>query len=255
MGAEATTPAAGPAPLLPNGAVLNRADGVMVRKDEWSPWTLRLIGDAADPRGRARDFVLLPNRVLEDMEHRQSQGKGNPTFTVSGDVTLFEGRNWLMPRHAEVQTTAAPRAMPEATQPDPDNEMRRGTAEGDSVADIVAELQRSVPSIPTTVDRGSDAESREGPLDGTLILSRRGRLLRGRHGAWIFVYDADAWGGQDEPAVLLPSPVLTKLIRAGRRSDYRDPVLLSGSLSRYRDHTFLVPTGITEFKTRPNLSR
>jgi hypothetical protein len=227
----------------------------MVRDDEWSPWVLRLIGDAADPEGRTRDFLLLPNRVLEDMERWQASEESPPTFTVSGDVTVFESRNWLMPKHAEVQTSIAPRNVPDVVQRDPDDEMRSGTAEGDSVADIVARLQQSVPTLPTTVDRGDEASPRSGPLDGTLILSRRGRLLRGRHGAWVFVYDSDAWGMEDEPAVLLPSPTLTKLIRSGKGTDYRKPVLLSGSLTRYRGHTFLVPTGISKFKSRPNFSR
>ncbi len=255
LGTQPSPQGPGPAPLVPHGAILTNVDGVMVRENEWSPWVLRLVGEAADPEGRTRDFVLLPNRTLEDMERWHEEGGTQPIFTVSGDVTLFEGRNWIMLKNAEVQSAHAPREVPESPEQDPDDEMRRGTAEGDSVADIINQLQRAVPTIPTTVDRGEDVASANGPLDGTLILSRRGRLLRGRHGAWIFVYDSDAWGVQDEPAVLLPSPTLTKLIRAGRRGDYRDPVLLSGSLSRYRGHTFLLPTGVTAFKARPNLSR
>jgi len=92
-------------------------------------------------------------------------------------------------------------------------------------------------------------------LDGTLILSRRGRLLRGRRGAWIFVFDADAWGEGDAPVVLLPSPTLNALVAGGRRTDYRVPVHISGSLSHYRGRRFLVPTAISGLRERPNLSR
>jgi hypothetical protein len=170
-------------------------------------------------------------------------------------VTLFDGRNWVMPNHVEVHTGHAIRAEPQTVPPDPGDDMAAGTSDGDSIADIVADLQRSIKTLPRTLDTNDSPSAAAESPDGTLMLSRRGRLLRGRHGAWIFVFDADAWGEGDAPAVLLPSATLQALIRQGRRGDYRDPIHLSGSLSTYRGRRFLMPTAVSELRERPNLSR
>ena len=245
-----------PAPVVPVGSILTKVEGIMVRPQPTDPWHFRITGEAADPQGRHRDFVLMPNRVLEDMERSQAGSIQQVTFTLSGNVTLFEGRNWIMPRHAEVHTGHAPREEPTQAPVDPGEEMREGTSDGDSIADIVADLQSSIKTLPRTLDAGTaDAADTTEEPDGTLILSRRGRLLRGRHGAWVFVFDADAWGGSDAPAVLLPSSTLLTLVQQGRRGDYRNPVHLSGSMTTYRGRRFLLPTAVTELRERANLSR
>ena len=259
--------AAEPAPLLPDGATLTNVEGVLIRPQAGDPWHLRLAGDAAPTDGRVRDLVLMPSRVLEDMERSQADGDG--TFLVTGDVTLFDGRNWLMPRHAEARTAHTHRDVPttEPASPDapeddspqdgtPEDAMRAGTSDGDSIEDIVADLQSTIRTLPRTLDTGTDfAGEQSDELDGTLMHARRGRLLRGRHGAWVLVFDADAWGQGDEPAVLLPSPMLEQLIRQGRRADYREPIHLSGSITRYRGRRFLIPTAVTPLYERPNLGR
>ena len=228
----------------------------MVRPRPTDPWHFRITGKAADPQGRHRDFVLMPNRVLEDMERAQADTIQQVTFTLSGNVTLFEDRNWIMPRHAEVHTGHAPREEPTHIPADPSEDMRDGASDGDSIADIVADLQSSIKTLPRTLDAGAaEASDITEEPDGMLILSRRGRLLRGRHGAWVFIFDADAWGGNDAPAVLLPSATLQTLIQTGRKGDYRDPVHLSGSMTTYRGRRFLLPTAMTELRERANLSR
>ena len=248
-----------PAPVVPDGAILTRVEGIMVRPEPGDPWNLRLVGGAADPEGRVRDFILMPSRVLEEMEQAQNTAGGPPTFTVTGTVALFDGRNWLMPQHVETQTAHTQRDEPtiEPADPnEPEDGMRSGGSAGDSIADIVADLQSTITTLPRSLDDGQPLTVHtEATPDGTLILSRRGRLLRGRHGAWIFVFDADAWGEGDAPVVLLPSPTLNALIAQGKRGDYREPIHVSGSLSHYRGRRFLVPTAISGLRERPNLSR
>ncbi|MDP7030428.1 MAG: hypothetical protein QF733_09435 [Phycisphaerales bacterium] len=246
-----------PAPLVPDGATLMNAEGRLVRPEPGDPWNLRLTATPGDDR--TQDFVLMPSQVLEDMERMQAKADGPIAFVVTGDVSLFDGRNWLMPRHAEALTTHAHRDVPSVEPADPgepdDTDMRPGASEGDSIEDIVADLQSSIKTLPRTLDSGSDQANPQDPLDGTLIHARRGRLLRGRHGAWVFVFDADAWGQGDPPAVLLPSPMLQKLVRQGQRADYRKPIHLSGVLTTYRGRRFLTPTAVTPLHERPNLGR
>ncbi|MDP6987718.1 MAG: hypothetical protein QGG74_06710 [Phycisphaerales bacterium] len=256
MAADGSPP---PAPLVPNGAILTNVESQMVRPEPGDPWTLRLVGEAADPKGRVRDFILMPSRVLEEMENAIGASSGPVTFTVTGEVSLFDGRNWLMPHHVAMQTAHTQRAEPTAEPADPnepEDGMRSGESAGDSIADIVADLQSSIRTLPRSLDAGQMIAARDDATpDGTLVLSRRGRILRGRHGAWVFVFDADAWGEGDAPVVLLPSPTLNTIIAQGKRSDYRDPLHISGALSHYRGRRFLVPTAITGLRDRPNLSR
>jgi hypothetical protein len=248
-----------PAPLVPDGAILTRVEGIMVKPEPGDPWTLRLTGEAADPEGRTRDFILLPSHVLEEMEHAEASATHSPSFTVTGTVSLFDHRNWLMPQHVETHTQHATRSEPKAEPADPNESndaMRSGQSAGDSIADIVADLQSSIQTLPRSLDSGrSISDDKTKVLDGTLILSRRGRLLRGRYGAWIFVFDADAWGEEDASVVLLPSPMLRTLINQGKSSDYRQPVHVSGSLSSYHGRRFLVPTAARKLIERPNLTR
>jgi len=262
--ASAVTSPAQVAPLVPSGSVLTSVPGILVRPTDQDPWTLRLTGDASDPEGRLRDFTLMPCKVLEEMEQVQAGSTEPPVFIVTGEVTRFGNRNWIMPSHAEIQAIHAARDVPAETPPAPgghgdldDDGMREGASAGDSIADIVADLQRSVERLPKSLDDGQPrgVQSESTPPDSTLILSRRGRLLRGRHGAWVFVLDSDAWGTADPPAVLLPSPMLEQLIRSGRRADYRTPIHLSGSLTTYRGRQFIVPTAISSLRERPNLRR
>ncbi len=258
----ATTPQ--PAPLLANGTTLTGVPGVMVRPQPDDPWTLRLTGDATDPNGRVQDFVLMPCRMLEEMEELQESNQTPPVFVVTGEVTVFAGRNWLMPAHVEQSTEATQRSMPTTPPPDPgqleedemvDDGMAPGVAAGDSIADIVANLQQRVPRVARSIDEGGDRNISNASMDRQLIVSRRGRLLRNQNGAWMFIFDADAWGTGDPPAVLLPSPMLQQLVAAGRSGDYRRPIHLSGTLSTYRGRRFIVPTAISPFYERPNLSR
>lgn len=252
------------APLLPEGSVISSASGTMVRPRPGDPWHFRVRSTRADATTPVRDLVLMPSRALEDMERTQANHGPGAVMVVTGDVTVFDGRNWLLPRHVELLAAPAVRQVPTEVPADPsidqddslDDGMRSGATAGDSIADIVADLQDSVELLPRSVDDGTTTDMTEEVIpDGTLILSRRGRLMRGHHGAWVFVFDADVWGTSDAPVVLLPSPTLTKLIKDGRRADYREPIQISGSLSTYRGRAFLVPTAYSTLYQRKNLSR
>ena len=253
------------APLLPDGSILSGASGTMVRPRPGDPWHFRVASNQADTSAPVRDLVLMPSRALEDMERTQASTGSDAVMVVTGDVTVFQGRNWLMPRHVELLAAPAVREVPTEVPADPsaevhgevaDDGMRSGASAGDSIADIVADLQDSVELLPRSVDDGTVTEVMEEVTpDGTLVLSRRGRMLRGPHGAWMFVFDADAWGTSDAPVVLLPSPTLAALIKDGRRQDYRQPIHISGSMTTYRGRPFLVPTAYSTLYQRQNLSR
>ena len=139
------------APLLSDGSLLTAARGRWFGLMRATHGISALIHPLSDLRLRFRDLVLMPSRVLEDMERAQERAGGHATMVVTGEVTVFDGRNWLMPKHAELLAAPATREVPSEVPADPstdatpseDDSMRSSGPAGDSIADIVADLQNS----------------------------------------------------------------------------------------------------------------
>lgn len=149
-----------------------------------------------------------------------------------------------------------PAASPQdSSQPGPP-----GSAEGDSTADILRALERATgpvirrpePDDRPTASVGPDvvADARRLLAEGSMIVDRLGTLRRTRTGGWMFVFDADAEGLDDPPAVLLPCMVLERLEGYAERQGRDVKVLLSGQVTTYRGRNFVLPTMFR----RPRLS-
>jgi hypothetical protein len=82
------------AQLLPEGTFVVDRPGRLVREDEW--WTL--VFESADGSVRERPLLLLPNQQVELMEQTSAAGTRSVVFIVSGEVTSYHGRNYLMVR-------------------------------------------------------------------------------------------------------------------------------------------------------------
>jgi len=68
--------------------------GRLVREGDW--WTL--VFESADGRVPGQQLLLLPSRQLEIMEQTSRGGARSVVFIVSGEVTEFHGRNYLLLR-------------------------------------------------------------------------------------------------------------------------------------------------------------
>ena len=76
-----------------DGTPLVQRVGRLVRQERW--WVLVPDSDRIDAAdGPLR---LLPNQAVETMM-RESQRGGQTVFVVSGEITLFENENYLLPR-------------------------------------------------------------------------------------------------------------------------------------------------------------
>lgn len=82
------------AQLLPEGTFVVDRPGRLVREDEW--WTF--VFESADGSVRERPLLLLPNQQVELMEQTSASGTRSVVFIVSGEVTSYHGRNYLMVR-------------------------------------------------------------------------------------------------------------------------------------------------------------
>jgi hypothetical protein len=263
--------------LLREGSLLVRARGTMDR-DPATRWWQFTIRDEVDTRIR-QTLGLLPCSLLDEMTRVQESLPGREiVFEVTGQIYVYRGRNFLLP-------TVAPQLIeygPPATTHD--DEVEGATSEkttredggtnatdaddagpardsGDSVEDIVSELESSVGALARTTALPAGAET---PVPGgfdslvheqTMLLSRRGRVSRGSTGAWLFVFDADAQGLADPPMVLMPCLLLEHLEQRVWRSGASVPVLISGRAYVYDNRNYLMPTAFQIAREQTPMNR
>lgn len=257
-------------PLIAEGTVILDVEGTMVKHGRRPLWLFQMESRPDTPADEQQEFILLPCRLLEEMEAKADSISPVPArFSLSGEVLNYGNENWLLPQHVEWITDHAERAEPEDIPAGPtdgpedvevvevdqetDDPMARD--QGDSIADIVADLQASVGPLRKSVDAGDSVEPVSGPSEGRLLVSRRGRLGRGRTGAWMFVLDSDTTGLADPSLVLLPSRKTAELEHYGGYGWLGQPMLISGEVFVYRGRHFLRPTAWKMVRERPNLIR
>jgi hypothetical protein len=256
-----------PAPVLPEGSFIAAARGTMHRTGPKQPWVFRI--DSVGDEDARQNLTLLPTSLLEEMEQNQSRSEDTIDFTVSGPVLLYRGRNYLLPQHVEMETDHSSRPGTSNPVPDPvesamppDQETESVDEaddfdpidQGDSIASIVSQLQEDVGPLKRSVARDQPLiETPEGTSEGDLLLSRRGRILRDRSGAWVVVLDADASGLMDPTMILLPSSKLVGIENWARRGGIGRSIVISGEAFSYRGRHFLLPSAWRLPIERPNL--
>ena len=245
-----------PAPLLPEGSIVAQAQARVVTPKSGTGMQLRLLGPDAPADGRVREFAVLPSRLLEDLERFHAAYPGK-TVIVTGALTLYDGRNWLLPVLIEHDSPAATRDVPDVVPvlQDPNDPSHTDAGDDESVADIVADLEGAVSHLRHGIRNSADASALdEAVADDLIIVSRRGRVHRTNGGTWVLLLDADN-GRTDAPLVLLPSHVLGEIVQFTRRRGPGAPLLVSGTLQHYKGRRYLLPSGWRVPRERPNLHR
>jgi len=146
------------------------------------------------------------------------------------------------------------------------------TTQGDSVQDIKRRLREAVGPVPAAAPTGAGdiaaassnagragrtASDGEGPRlvrEGALIINRRGRLTRDPHGAWTFVFEADANGLADPPMVLLPCLLLERLESYSGRLGSEARLLMTGRVTVFGSQNYLLPTAYTIPRERTRIN-
>jgi hypothetical protein len=266
--------------LMREGSLLVRARGTMSRDADTGWWQFR-IRDDVDSR-LEQSLGLLPCSMLDEMTRVEESLRGREiVFEVTGQIYVYRGRNFLLPTVAPQLIEYGPPAMSnddEAGDDTPsadgdEDEAKTTTSEsteatsksGDSVEDIISELESSVGSLARTAAPTSPSgEGGEASMPGgfdvlvreqTMLLSRRGQVSRGSTGAWVFVFDADAQGLSDPPMVLMPCLLLEHLEQRVWRSGASVPVLISGRAYIYDNRTYLLPTAFQIAREQTPITR
>ena len=240
--AAETTAAGGT--LLRGGAYIVEASGSLHRGEQPGWWVFRIARD--DPGEELLEFTLLPCTLLASLEQLvQSMPGQEIVFELTGEVFVYEDRNFLMPTHApRLVEYVAPSRPDVLDAPADDTAPRNGSAET-----ILRDLERSVGPIARS-PRKADASATSRPhatsdrliAPGSMVLWRHGWLVREPDGAWSYVFGADATGLADPPMVLLPCRTLEDLQLHARRSGPGRPLLVSGRVYRYHGRNYLLPT-------------
>lgn len=251
------------APLLPEGTIVSNAKARLIAPKAGGAMRLRLVEASAPADNRIREFTVLPSRVLEQLDVFHREQPDSPVL-VTGTLTLFDGRNWLLPVHVTQEATAAVRDVPTEVPTLPVDPPAQGpdvpatepdAGDDESVADIVADLEQAVGQLRKGLRDAPGASGQDQQVaDDLVIVSRRGRISRTSGGTWVLLLDADNTT-IDPPLVLLPSRVLGEIVDHTRTTGPGAPLLVSGTLQQYKGRRYLVPSGWRVPRERPNLRR
>jgi hypothetical protein len=234
-------------PLLREGTFVLQVVGSLHRAEQPGWWVFRSVPDESGKAPFA--LTLLPCTLLGSLEKLvESMPDQEIVFDLTGQVFVYQGRNYLMPTHAPRLVEYVPASQPDGFVADDESAPR-----GDSAESILRDLDRTVgpvvrspriaaPDLAAGPEAGATSRDHRPAGPGAMILWRRGWMVRESDGAWSFVFAADASGLEDPPMILLPCRMLEDLQRHARRSGPDKPLLLTGRVTRYHGRSYLLPT-------------
>ncbi len=254
-GLPALDPSGARPPLLPEGSFIVRTRGVLLMTD----WGAHIFAFAPDESGsRMRPMVVLPGDTLGRMETAaRSTGPINPAssgrvlvighFLVTGQVTVYRGRNCLSPTSFsladEVPSVSTPPAAQATTPPSQPARPPETDPEIDAlITDLEALRTTPRPSAPIPDRRAWNAGADESLIpEGTAIARRKGRLVRSGRGEIAVAFDTGPEGREDPPLTLLPCAATEGLERAVVRYGDNTPFEFSGRVFTYQGRNYLLP--------------
>jgi len=243
--ATRTTPAV---PLLPEGAFLSERRGILVPVGE------RDWGFVFDPDAQGvaeRPMLLQPCLRLAEMVRLRASTPETATFVVSGHVMMYGGVNVLMPEEARLFPMDRPDSGADAEAKvvlDANRALDPSTPDP-SIDDLLARIEQA----RGDQDRGMASAAVEDAVaqargdlksEGEMIVSQRGRIVRGPGGQLAFVQETDTGplrprGGNE--LILLRSRNLEAIERAWQRSGDQLSVTVSGPVTVFEGSNFLLP--------------
>lgn len=203
----------------------------------------RFVPGIRDANGLEREFILLPNPTLEDVVRFAARpDAASSTLEVSGEVLTYGGRNWLLLSFASV---------PEAPAPEPAPAPPPAAADEERIADdLERRLLERVGNVPAslapTEAELAAAAGRAAPIpNGTLLQSRRGRLVRDTAtGGTRFVFTHQREAVEPASLVVLPCRLLESAEARLRRTEGNPSLVVTGTVVSFAGRNYLRPTAI-----------
>ncbi len=236
--------------LLKEGSVIHEAKCVLLKGDKNTPMRIAIDGDG----GALHSFIALPSKRLEEIEQTLIETP-EAQFQVTGKVYTYNNEQYLLIREALKLSDFSERDHPSFTPIHPDAEELPKDASSDSIDDIVRDLERSTGSLVKSIRSAANhpIEVSDEVKEGRRVHARRCFLRRNNEGAWIAVFVADVTGLSDPPCTVLPSERFKQLTTWASESPPSTPVLLTGELTNYYGHSFLILDGWRKVHTTDKL--
>jgi hypothetical protein len=235
-------------PLWTEGpAVVERA-GTLTHEGGW--WMLRWADATSDP-----PVKLLPNLSLEQMI-RAAEGSDDPVrFSVSGEMTVYQSQNFLLPTFATRISSPVP--LPPTESPDV------STPESPSpVDDVISAMKAQI--VPRSL-ASPDENARRGPArresvlwasiaDGTPLVNRPGRVVQTGQW-WTIIFESDNADRPEPPLRVLPNRVLEGMVRTSERGAAGLVFLVSGEITAFQGENYLLARVAVRLVDLGNLSK
>ena len=245
--------------ILPEGTAVVDRTGYVAKQGSW--WTF-----VPDPATDGRVIKLLQNLNLEIMI-RSSAGKSMPVyFVVSGEVTAFQGENYLLARLVRRASIPQvdPIGPPQDRSADGGNEEAAPSKTGDAgvptAEDVIELLQKQRPTAVVHFTPAFEApRNRNLPVanltpDGTALEQRPGRVVR-ENDSWTFVFETQHAGYTEPTVKLLPSRGLELMLQSAREIDSGLVLLVSGEITQFANENYLLPRGVIRRTKSGNLRK
>lgn len=222
--------------LMPEGLSVVGRTGRLSHEGQW--WIFAFDDDASLP-----PMKLLPNANLELMVGTLRGASVPVRFTVTGELTVFEGENFLLPRTAlRAAGDADAPAQKDNSAPSPPRVPPDATAE-----DVLAAMQALQPkeAILPLGTAASDEKGRSQSSgysgsfmsDGLPLMNRVGRLVR-QGSWWTLVSDSDRPEEPEPPLRLLPNQRVELMVRESPRDGA--VFLVSGEVTSFEGENYLL---------------
>ncbi len=246
-------------PLRPEGTFISRQRGSLVRgrSGEW------ILVFRRDAKGRAeRPMVIVPSRNVERMVAQAGPDPEARTFLVTGQVFAYRGVNYLLlpvvppvledgdppPAPTEPAEHPTPGTPPPASDPDLGEVIRELESHQGRTRELGSGPQpRSAAVGDHSADTPTDPKA-ETPApallpEGTMLLRRRGRLVRvaGGDTALLLDSDADTAAALDPPLILSPCAMLERMEWLALAQGEAMVFEVTGRVLEYRGRNHLLP--------------
>ncbi len=237
--------------LLKEGTVIHEASCVVVKEDKDGPLTVVIDSTDDSPN---HSLIVLPNKRLEEIEQTLLETP-DARFQMTGKVYTYDNKQYILLREALLLSDFSEREHPSFTPIHPEAEALPDDASSDSIDDIVRDLERSTGSLVKSIRNAAKnpIEVSDEVKEGRRVHARRCFLRRNNKGAWIAVFVSDATGLSDPPCTVLPSERFNALTKWARNAEPSTPVLLTGEMTNYYGHSFLILDGWRKVHTTDKL--
>ncbi|MGP1272418.1 MAG: hypothetical protein ACTS22_03715 [Phycisphaerales bacterium] len=229
---------------LTEGSFLVAARGLIAR----APSGAWIFSPAHEPdEERLRPMIILPSQLLARLAQLVGDTDAADNLEISGRVTLYRGRNYLLltainqqNELAEHDESAADAQRADETVPGIDEATQR----------LIDELEAARTGVRGVIASSSqsDTEAQSVIAEGRTIVRRRARLLRLSAGELAVSFDNDSDQPDatvDQPLVIAPCAALESIEDLIETHGEASPVTVSGVTLAYGGRSYILPSGIS----------